>query len=293
MPVVASSDFTLSTFRILAGLGEGGMARVFLAVSKKQAGFEKLLVLKVMRHDLGNDPEFHSMFMQEAQIAARLNHPNVVQTYEVGEDSGRVFIAMEYLEGQAFSQVIKQVGRGNLPLDLGVRILSDALLGLHYAHELTSFDGSPLGLVHRDISPHNLFILYTGDTKLVDFGIAKVAGATSHTRTGVIKGKVGYMAPEQIDGKHVDRRADLFSVSVILWELITKQRLVKLGDEEMAVFNRRITGRDPSVRTLADASIPEELVAILEQEPGRGPKARCKAARQAFRERTRQGSQTH
>lgn len=265
MPVIGSSEFTLSTFRILAGLGEGGMARVFLAVSKKQAGFEKLLVLKVMRHDLGNDPEFHSMFMQEAKIAARLNHPNVVQTYEVGEDSGRVFIAMEYLEGQAFNQIIKQVGRVNFPLDAGVRILSDALLGLHYAHELTTFDGSPLGLVHRDISPQNIFVLYTGDTKLVDFGIAKVAGATSHTRTGVIKGKLGYMAPEQIEGKQLDRRADLFSVAVILWELITKQRLVKLGDEEMAALNRRITGQDPPARSLADANVPEELLAICER----------------------------
>lgn len=271
-------EYTLSSFRILAGLGEGGMARVFLVVSNKRGGFEKLLVLKVLRSELGTDSEFHDMFLQEARIAARLNHPNVVQTYEVGEDDGKLFIAMEYLEGHALSAVIKTVGRASFPLDVGVQILSDALQGLHYAHELASFDGTPVGLVHRDVSPQNLFVQFTGDTKIVDFGIAKVAGGSVHTRTGVIKGKLGYMAPEQIHGKTLDRRADIFSVGVMLWEMLSRRRLVQAAEDELAVLARRMEGADPSIRTVAPADAPEELLAICERAMAGDPEDRYATA---------------
>lgn len=273
----ATGEHTLSSFRILAGLGEGGMARVFLVVNKR-GNFEKLLVLKVLRGELGNDSEFHDMFMQEARIAARLNHPNVVQTYEVGEDDGKLFIAMEYLEGHALSTVIKTAGRDKFPLAIGVQMLADALQGLHYAHELTSFDGTPLDLVHRDVSPQNLFVLFTGDTKIVDFGIAKVAGGAVHTRTGVIKGKLGYMAPEQIHGKSLDRRADIFSIGVMLWEMLAGRRLVQSAEDDVAALARRMEGADPSVRTVAPPDAPEELLAICERAMAGNPDDRYATA---------------
>jgi serine/threonine-protein kinase len=213
-------------FRVIAELGEGGMARVHLALARGPSGVNKLVVLKTLRSHLANDPACLEMFIHEGRLAARLNHPNVVQTYEVNEDGGRQVMVMEYLEGQPLSHVYAR-GRksGQLPLEMYVRVLCDALAGLHYAHELADFDGKPLNLVHRDVSPQNIFVTFDGQVKILDFGIAKAAvNAPNQTETGVLKGKVRYMAPEQIAGEALDRRADIFAVGAILWEVLADEK---------------------------------------------------------------------
>ena len=164
---------TVAKCRILAELGHGGMANVYLAVQRGQGGFNKLVVLKALRPELAIEPTL-SMFLDEARVAAQLNHANVVQTYEVGTHSDRHVIVMEYLEGQSFSQVLRQAAAQGKPLPLAhqLRIVINALEGLHYAHELKSYDGTDLHLVHRDVSPQNNFVTYTGHVKVLDFGMA-------------------------------------------------------------------------------------------------------------------------
>jgi serine/threonine protein kinase len=213
--------------RVLAELGHGGMANVYLAVTDAQSGFNKLVVLKALRRELAQESVTLSMFLDEARVAAQLNHPNVVQTYEVGMHDGRHVMVMEYLEGQSLSQIQRQArSRGReLPLPVLLRIVINALEGLQYAHELVSYDGSPLDLVHRDVSPQNIFVTYTGHVKVLDFGIAKAASSSSETLTGMIKGKLGYMSPEQLTGNGVDKRADIFSMGCVLWAFATGQKL--------------------------------------------------------------------
>jgi eukaryotic-like serine/threonine-protein kinase len=248
---------TIGKYRVLAKLGQGGMATVLLTVSSGKAGFEKLLVVKELRAELADDPEFLTMFLDEARLAARLNHPNVVHTYEVGQDGSHHYIAMDYLEGQALQGILRKVGRKGLPLELHVRVLADMLSGLDYAHTLSDFDGTPLHVVHRDVSPHNVFVTYDGQVKLVDFGIAKAVGASGQTRTGVYKGKPAYIAPEQARAQPVDARADIFAVGVMLWEAIAGRRMAEQSDE-MAVLAARITAADPKIRDVVPDA-PAEL----------------------------------
>ena len=240
----------LGKYRLIAELGHGGMAEVFLAVARGPAGFNKLLVIKKIRPQLAEDPEFLSMFLDEARLAARLNHSNIVQTIEVGQEGRQYFIAMEYLEGQPLNRVLHRTGRENgLPLGMHLRILSETCAGLHHAHELCDYDGTPLDVVHRDATPHNVFLTYDGQVKVVDFGIAKAMNSTSETRTGVLKGKVAYMAPEQAQGERVDRRADVFSVGVMIWEALVGRRLWK-GLNDVAILNHIIAGEVPAPSTL-------------------------------------------
>lgn len=243
-----TTPLTIGDYRVICPLGEGGMARVYLCATSGIGGFRKLIVVKALRSDLASDSEFLDMFLDEARIAGRLNHPNVVQTNEVGIADGTHFIAMEYLEGQPLSSVLKRIGRKKMPLDLHIRILSDALLGLHYAHELRDFNGQPLNVVHRDVSPQNIFVTYDGVTKMVDFGIAKAAGSAAYTREGILKGKVAYMAPEQAAMDPVDRRADIFAMGVMLWEAMAQHRLVPSGSDDLAALNRRLAGKEPAIR---------------------------------------------
>ena len=272
-----SSTRTIGSYRLVAGLGQGGMARVFLAMTEKKAGFQKLFVLKVPRSSVAGDPEFVSMFLDEARVAARLNHPNVVHTYEVGEHDGRNFIAMEYLEGQALSTVLARVGRDKMPLAVHLRILCDALSGLQYAHDLCDYDGQPLKIVHRDVGPQNIFVTYPGQTKLLDFGIAKVANSIGLTQKGVMKGKIRYMAPEQAMAQPVDARADLFAVGVLLWEAIAACRLTNREEPEIAILKRRISGEDARVRTVKPDA-PEELADICDKAMAKDPADRFASA---------------
>jgi serine/threonine-protein kinase len=221
------------------------MANVYLAVSHSQNAVSKLVVLKALLPDLACDPSALTAFLDEARLAAQLNHGNVVQTYEIGTEGDRHVIVMEYLEGQSLANIIKRsAARGNaLPLAFQLRIILSVLEGLQYAHELASYDGAPLMLVHRDVSPQNVFVTYDGQVKVLDFGIAKATTSTVHTATGMVKGKISYMSPEQMLRRKVDRRADVYAVGCMLWAAVVEKKLWKdLSDVEImrAVTNGEV-----------------------------------------------------
>ncbi|MEI9941513.1 MAG: serine/threonine-protein kinase [Pseudomonadota bacterium] len=258
-------------YRILSELGRGGMSNVFLAVASGPGGVNKLVVLKALLPDLASEGYALSMFMDEARLAAQLNHPNVVQTYEVGTEGDRHVIVMEYLEGQSLSACVRRAAtEGNpIPLALQLRIIINALDGLHYAHELSGYEGASLQLVHRDISPQNVFVTYDGQVKVLDFGIAKATSASTHTAAGVMKGKIAYMAPEQIVGGAVDRRADLYSVGCMLWAAATGVKLWK-DTPDVQIMRRAIGGDIPtpqSVNPDCDDDLNRIVLKALAREP--------------------------
>jgi serine/threonine-protein kinase len=218
---------TLGKYHLIAEIARGGMGIVYLALIQGKAGFNKLVVVKELKAELVEDPGFLTMFLDEARLAARLSHPNIVQTHEIGNEGERHYMALEYLDGRTYERVRKRSKNlGNrLTLHMQLRVISDVLAGLEYAHTLADFDGTKLEVVHRDVTPNNVFITFDGHVKLLDFGIAKAADQTHETQAGVLKGKVAYMAPEQAAGKKVDARADVFSAGVMLWEAVAGRRL--------------------------------------------------------------------
>lgn len=269
----------IGRYHLLFELGRGGMADVFLAVTHGPGGFSKLLVVKVLREHLARDSSFLTMFMDEARLAARVNHPNVVQTLEVGDEHGTHFLAMEYLDGQPLHRVIERA-RTSEQWTLGhsLRVLSEALLGLHHAHELRDFDGTPLSVVHRDVTPHNLFITYEGQIKLVDFGIAKANDSMHETRSDTLKGKIAYLSPEQANQTDVDRRADLFAAGLVLWELLSGKRLW-VGVSDIAILKRLSEGDIPELRReLLPNNIPNAVVEICKKALSKNPEDRYTTA---------------
>jgi serine/threonine-protein kinase len=238
------------------------MSDVFLAVAKGMGGFHKLHVIKQLRPNLAEDEEFLAMFLDEARLAARLGHRNVVSTHEVGQDAGRYYIAMEYLEGQPLRRIIQRA-KSRFGLDLRLHVVLEVLQGLHHAHELRDYDGTLLRVVHRDVSPHNVFVTYGGDVKVMDFGVAKALDSSTETSAGVMKGKLAYMSPEQALGGDVDRRADVFSVGVLLWEFLTEARLWK-GATSSEIAERLMAGNVPRIRD-EGVEVPEPLVRICDK----------------------------
>jgi eukaryotic-like serine/threonine-protein kinase len=216
----SAAGSTIGRYRLATKLGTGGTANVFLAVMQAPRQLRKLAVLKVPHDDIALDASLRLMFLDEARLAARLNHPNVVRTYEVFDEDERTILVMEYVDGFSLAQILTAGRRAGRPLSLPLhlRILSEVLMGLHYAHELRDGEGKPLELVHRDISPQNILVTMDGQVKIVDFGIAKAANASHVTARGSFKGKIRYMPPEQLRGRAVDRRADVFAVGAVLWD---------------------------------------------------------------------------
>jgi eukaryotic-like serine/threonine-protein kinase len=244
-------------------LGQGGMARVFLALQRGAFDAAKLVVVKQLRRELAEDQEFLAMFVDEARLVLRFNHPNVVHTYEVLAEAPDYCLVMEYLEGQTLAQVLRRVTRERFPLDEQIWILSQVLAGLGYAHELKDFEGKPLGIVHRDVSPSNVFVTSSGEVKLLDFGIAKAAGAISFTRQGVVKGKLGYLAPEQCRAQPSDARSDLYAVGVMLWEAIAQRRR-SASETELAALRARLDDAEPAIEEVVPTVHPE-LAAICKK----------------------------
>jgi eukaryotic-like serine/threonine-protein kinase len=270
-------------YRLLAKLGQGGMANVFLAVSQGPAAFNKLVVVKRLHSDIAESESHITMFLDEAKLSARLNHPNIVHTYEIGETDSAYYIVMEYLEGQPLNHVARAVARAEPGADgftrgTWIRIVAEVLSGLHYAHELCDYDGTPLGIVHRDISPHNIFVTYDGGVKVVDFGIAKAAINTARTVSGVFKGKVCYMAPEQAHGvRTLDRRADVFAVGIVLWELLAQKRL--FSGDPIDTLRRLVSDEMPRLSTVAP-DIPAALDDIVARALDRNPEMRFSTAQE-------------
>lgn len=215
-------------YDILRLLGRGGMAEVFLARQTGDAGFTKHVVIKRILPHLADDADFVDMLHDEARTAAELRHPNIAHVFDVGQDGGRTYIAMEYVHGQDMRRVQRRAQREDgIPLVHSLQMAIDTCAGLYSAHTSKDMRGVPLDIVHRDINPQNLLVSYDGVTKVVDFGIAKARSNQSNTETGVIKGKYSYMSPEQAGGYEVDARSDQFAVGIVLWELLAGKRLFK------------------------------------------------------------------
>jgi serine/threonine-protein kinase len=241
------------------------MSEVYLAVARGPAGFNKLVVIKRLLSGLVAEAHFLDMFLDEARLAARLNHPNIVQTNEVGFADEKYFIAMEYLDGQPLLKVVQRFLPQPLPLHVALEIASKACAGLHYAHTLADFGGTPLGIVHRDVSPHNIFVTYTGQVKIVDFGIAKAASRTTETETGILKGKIAYMSPEHIGGVELDGRSDVFSLGVVLFETLTGQRMWGSPTRDVNIVKRLVTGDVPSSPRAIVPEIPDDVDRICKK----------------------------
>ena len=265
-------------YRSLGRIGQGGMAEVFLAVGRGPAGFNKLVVIKRLRDTVALDDAFRDMFLDEARLAARLNHPNIVQTYEVFEDGEAYFITMEYLEGQPLGKITRECGKRGTNLDARIcaRIISDVLCGLHHAHEACDFDGKPLHIVHRDVSPQNIFVTYDGQIKVVDFGIAKAEVSSTKTQAGFFKGKAAYMAPEQLEGVSIDRRVDVFTTGIVLWELLAGKKL--MAAETTAKTLLRLVKEPIPLVTEVVQNIDPELAVIVHRALERDPAARYQTA---------------
>ena len=211
----------------------GGMAEIFKAKTYSTAGFEKLQVIKRILAHLSDNEDFVSMFIDEAKISVSLQHANLVQIYDFGKIRDNYYIAMELVEGKDVKQILRKLAqkRKLLPEEFAIFIAHEVCKGLDYAHKKTNLQGEPLGIIHRDMSPSNVLVSYSGEVKIADFGIAKAEMSTYNTKDGVLKGKFEYMSPEQARGEDVTQQSDIFSVGIILYEMLTGRRLFKTENE--------------------------------------------------------------
>jgi serine/threonine-protein kinase len=243
-------------------VGKGGMAEIYLARQKTELGATRLCVVKQILPGLAGDTRFSEMLVHEAKLAARLSHANVVQVFDLGRADGRLFIAMEYVEGFDLNDLLRRCSRAKVPLpvELAVHVVRESLRGLDYAHRRTDDDGRPLGIVHRDVSPSNLLVSFEGEVKVCDFGIARAndaltAGVAAHELEEAIKGKAGYMSPEHARGEALDARSDVFAAGIILWELAAGRRLYKAGDGSGALLDQ---ARRAQIPPMPSQGLPDE-----------------------------------
>jgi serine/threonine-protein kinase len=271
-------------YEICGKLAEGGMATIYLGHLRGPRGFARTVALKMLRPECAHDPNFIDMFIDEANLVAKLAHPNIVQIYELGEESGQLFIAMEMLFGESLATIWAECQRRNARLrgDLVAWIGARVAEGLHHAHELCDSDGTPQNLVHRDVNPANVFVTYDGHVKLLDFGLVKAVRKVSQTQMGVVKGKLAYLSPEQLAGVPIDRRSDIFSLAATLYELSTDQRLFKRdADEETIEAVRAALVPDP---TASVPDYPSLLWLVLRRALAREPAERYGTAQELARD---------
>jgi serine/threonine-protein kinase len=259
-------------YEIKTRLAVGGMGEVFLAAQSGVPGFERPAILKTLLPELAQDPAFIQQFLDEARVAATLNHPNIVSIYEVGEWQGVWFIAMELIEGRDVSKLARRAAAigTRVPPEVAARIVRDAALGLAHAHAALDAAGRPLGIVHRDISPNNLMVRNDGLTKVVDFGIALAANRAARTATGMVKGKLAYMAPEQITGRATPL-SDQYSLGLVLWELLAGRRLFQAENDFQLV--RLVTETKAVPPPSSVREVPEDIEAIAMRMLARDPRA--------------------
>ncbi len=250
-------------YTLIKKLATGGMAEIWLARQRGLAGFNRFVVIKKILSHLSEQQTFVDMFLDEARTSAQLNHPNVVQIYDLGKEGDAYFIAMEFIAGENLSAIAWRGMNRGLPLSaaFAARVIADACKALHYAHHLRGSDGRPLEIVHRDVSPQNILVTYDGEVKVVDFGIAKAATKSEQTKTGMLKGKFSYMSPEQCMGAQVDMRSDIFALGILLYELCTGRRLFKHESELMIL--EMITKRAIAPVRQVAPEVPLELERIV------------------------------
>ncbi|MBC7396688.1 MAG: serine/threonine protein kinase, partial [Bdellovibrionales bacterium] len=267
---------------LLDRIGEGGMAEIFRARMSSLNETGRLIVIKRIQGAYSNNPEFLQMFKAEVQVTMRFTHPNIVQLYESGEEAGQQFIAMELVDGRNLRQVLSKVSQRQqrIPVSASCFIVEQTAAGLHYAHTFKDrITGEAINLVHRDVSPQNILVSYDGNIKVIDFGIAKAANGEA-TRAGVIKGKLSYLAPEQVMGEVLDARSDVFALGIVLWELLTGKRLfVAEGDNEFQVL-KMIESCNTFVKppSTINPEVSKDLDAIVMQALCRDVKKRFQSA---------------
>jgi serine/threonine-protein kinase len=272
----------LGRYVVFEEIAAGGMATVHLGRLRGAAGFARMVAIKRLHRQYAKDPEFVAMLVDEARLAGRIHHPNVVTMLDVAAEDGELVLVMEYVHGEPLAKLLRIARRKGLPVSsrIAARILIEALHGLHAAHEARDERGMELGIVHRDVSPQNIIVGADGVTRVLDFGIAKAAGRIHSTREGEIKGKFAYMPPEQLHGEHLDRRADVYAAGVVLWETLTGERLF-LGSAEMPDLQRLLDAdvEPPSTRIAGlHASFDAVAMKALAREPDdRYPTARAMA----------------
>lgn len=264
-------------------VGKGGMAEIYLARQKTDLGATRLCVVKQILPALAGDSQFSEMLVHEAKLAARLNHANVVQVFDLGRADERLFIAMEYVEGFDLNDLLKRCSRAKVPMpfELAVHVLREALRGLDYAHRRTDEGGAKLGIVHRDVSPSNLLLSFEGEVKVCDFGIAHandaLAGSRQHEMDEALRGKAGYMSPEHARGEGIDARSDVFAAGIILWELAAGRRLYKADDGRGTLLE---LARAANIPELPQRGLPQEaqLQAIVSKALSKEREARYASA---------------
>ncbi|MBL8685370.1 MAG: serine/threonine protein kinase [Myxococcales bacterium] len=267
-------------YEVITEIASGGMATVFLGRALGAAGFARLVAIKCLHPHVAKDDEFVQMFMDEARLAARIRHPNVVPTQDLENGDDGLFLVMDFVDGEGLLGLLRGVfkDRKRVPVPIALRIALDVCAGLHAAHELTGQSGEPLRLVHRDVSPHNILVGVDGISRITDFGIARAEERLSVTRDGQIKGKIAYMAPEQTSGVPVDRRADLWSLGVVLWECLAGRRLF-FGQNDGEVLRNLLVHPIPRLKELVP-EIPEALDAAVMKALARDPDERYATASQ-------------
>jgi len=272
----ASSTSTAPyAFRQVRKIARGGMGEVHLVLRSDGGEFRRLYAVKRLHPGFRDDDRLRAMFVDEARIAGLLRHANVVNVIDVGEDGDGPYILMDYVDGVSVAAILEWSAKADklLPVQLCARIAGQAADGLHAAHELASHDGTPLGLVHRDVSPQNILVGFDGVVRVSDFGIAKAFGRATHTTTGVLKGKIGYMAPEVLRFEDPDRRSDLFSLGVVLYEMLSGARLY--GSERAAEVARRILNEPQpdigEVRGDVPVALVELVIELLAKDPADRP----------------------
>lgn len=269
---------TANRYEVLAKLASGGMAEIFLARTQSDAGVERYVVLKRVHKHRASDIKFVHMFLDEARLAAQLQHPNIAQVFDTGKLGDSYFFTMEYVHGETVRELLHRAYdlHRPIPIACALTIIAGAAAGLQHAHDRVGHDGRPLGIVHRDVSPSNLIVSFEGNVKIVDFGVAKAASRSVETQSGTVKGKMGYMAPEQCRGGDVDRRCDLFSLGIVMWELLVGERLFKRATdfESMEAVVKEDTPAPSSLRP----DVPPALDAIVGKLLAKSPLDRYQTA---------------
>jgi serine/threonine-protein kinase len=258
----------VGSYELLLPIASGGMGTVYLARKRGPGGFEREVALKLTHPFLREQPDWTGDLIEEAKLASRIHHPNVVHVIDVEDDPYGVFLVMQYVEGESLEGLLRRArDRGErIPVDVALRILIDALSGLHAAHELRDPSGQPLGLVHRDFTPQNILVGLDGVARLTDFGVAKAASRVGVTRTGVVKGKAAYMAPEQVRSLPLDRRADVWAAGVVAWELFAGRRMRPAVEDQAALLLQVATDPPPRLRSVRDdvpAAVDEAVAHAL------------------------------
>ncbi len=267
-------------YEVLAPLSEGGMAQLLLGASTGPGGFRKHVVIKRILPEGAGDEELVKMFLDEARITAALSHPNIAQVYDLGEDERGLYVVLEFIAGKNLNEIVRACAsqRAVLPLGFSVSLVHECALALQYAHAFRTVAGEQAPVIHRDVSPKNIMVTYDGRVKLLDFGIAKVRNGLAKTRPGTVKGTGGYMSPEQLKGEPLDGRSDIFSLGVVLWEMVCGRRLFASGTEREELKST-LEAPIPAA-AVVESSVPRSLSAIVEAALMRERSVRTSSAKE-------------